>query len=187
MYCNFCNSQLPDGVYVCAVCGHNNAPTTPNDSEPYAASEPYAPEVAETPVEKTEYEYEAPAAAPAPKAKKDTDPLSNGISALVWGCLSALMSFGGLFFAMNFECAIFGIVMAIVSKSKAKAAKAYKGTVGAALAKGAGAVSTFGLIASIYTLVMLVVTIALLVFFYLFYLLIMFIALYAGSGMYYYY
>ncbi len=175
MYCNFCNSQLPDGVTVCAVCGHDNAPVS---SAPTVGTAPVAEEI--------RYTYEAPAPVPEQKPKKADDSLSSGISALVWGCLSALMSFGGLFLAMSFEGAIFGIIMSIISKSKAKAANAYPGTVGASLAKGAGAASTFGLIASIYVLVNLVIAMAILVFIYIIYFFIIFLSIAASSGMMYY-
>ena len=71
MYCSFCNSQLPDGVFVCAVCGHDNTPVT-------KVAEEIAPAVNEAPatapaVEQTPYyAYEAAAyareAAYAPEA-----------------------------------------------------------------------------------------------------------------------
>ena len=122
------------------------------------------------------------------KQKKAVDPLSAGISALVWSVLSVIMSFGGLFLVMSFEGAIAGIIMAIVSKSKAKAAKAYEGTVGAVLAKVSSPLSTFALVASIYILVTFVILIATVIFIYLLYFIIMFIALVASTGsMYYYY
>ena len=192
MYCTFCNSQLPDGVFVCAVCGHDNTPKT----NAYEEAAPVAEEATvaeETPVaEETEYapEEAAPAPVKAKKVKapkKVEDPLSAGIGALVWGALSALMGFGGLFFAMSFECAIAGIVMALVSKSKAKALKAYEGTVGAALAKGAGALSMFGLIASIYVLVSLVILVAVVIFIYVLYFILMFVGIIASTGSFYYY
>ena len=191
MYCNFCNSQLPEGVFVCAVCGHDN---TPVQSAPVAHEpEAYTSVVVETPViEETAYEpEEASAFVEAPKAKakakKTDDPLSNGITALVWGALSALMSFGGLFFAMSPYVAIAGIIMSLVSKKKAKLAKAFSGTVGASLAKGADAASTFGLIASIYTLVMYFVVIAILIFIYVLYFFLIMIGVMASSGTFYYY
>ena len=176
MYCNFCNSQLPEGVAVCAVCGHDNAPVS---STPTVDTVPVA--------EQENYVHEAPAPAPEQKPKKAEDSLSSGISALVWGTLSALMSFGGLFFAMSPMVAIAGIIMSVISKKKAKLAKAYEGTVGAALAKGADAASTFALIASIYTLVMYVVVVALLIFFYVLYFIILMVALSSSAGAYYYY
>ncbi len=189
MYCSFCNSQLPDGVFVCAVCGHDNTPTT-NVAKEEAPAVEETLAVEEAPVaEETDYvpEETAPAVANEKKQKKAEDPLSAGITALVWGALSALMSFGGLFFAMSFECAIAGIVMALVSKSKAKALKAYEGTVGAALAKGAGALGMFGLIASIYVLVSLVILVAVLIFIYVLYFILMFVGIIASTGSFYYY
>lgn len=173
MYCNFCNSQLPEGVSVCAVCGHDNSPARTSPAVETATAAQTA---------SAAYE-EAPAPVKETKSKKPVDPLASGISALVWGFLSAIMSFGGLFLAMSFEGAIFGIVMSIISKCKAKAAKAYPGTVGAALAKGAGAASTFGLIASIYVLVNLIIAWAIIIFVYVLYFGILFIALMASEGM----
>ena len=175
MYCNFCNSQLPEGVHVCAVCGHDNAPVaTPAPDYVQAESSASAPQ-------STAYESAAPEVEAKP-AKKD-DPLSSAVSALVWGCLSAIMSFGGLFRSLSFEGAIAGIIMAAMSKIKAKSAKACPGTTAAALAKGAGAASTFGLIASIYSLVNFIVVMAILFFFYFIYFILIFIAAFASSGM----
>lgn len=191
MYCTFCNSQLPDGVFVCAVCGHDNTPKT----NAYEEAAPVAEEATvaeETPVaEETEYapEESAPAPVKAKKvkaSKKVEDPLSAGITALVWGALSALMSFGGLFFAMSFECAIAGIVMALVSKSKAKALKAYEGTVGATLAKVSSPLSTFALVASICSLVSLVILVAVLIFIYVFYFFIAILTAIFSNGSFYY-
>lgn len=190
MYCSFCNSQLPDGVFVCAVCGHDNTPTT-NVAKEEAPAVEETLAVEEAPVaEETDYvpEETAPAAANEKKQKKAEDPLSAGITALVWGALSALMGFGGLFLATTFPGAIAGIIMALISKSKAKALKAYEGTVGATLAKVSGPLSTFALVASIYALIALVMIIAVVIFIYVIYFFIMILTVIFGSGsMYYYY
>ena len=74
MYCSFCNSQLPDGVFVCAVCGHDNTPTT-NVAKEEAPAVEETLAVEEAPVaEETDYvpEETAPAAANEKKQKKLT-------------------------------------------------------------------------------------------------------------------
>lgn len=162
MYCNFCNSQLPEGAYVCAVCGHNNTPAQ-------SAPAPAAKQVNEAPAAKPAApKNAAPVSAPAAKAKKAADPLSNGVSSFVWACLSVIMSFGGLFLSAGIITSMAGIAMAIISKIKAKGAKASTGTAGAAFASAAGAASTFGLIASICTLAWSIFLYALLVLYYIF-------------------
>lgn len=170
MFCSFCGSQMFEGDSVCAACGRDNA---------LEVNIPAVDEVAGA--EQVAYEKVAPVLEEAPKVQTE-DSLSCGITSLVWGVLSALMSFGGLFLAMSAEGAVAGIIMSVISKKKAKLAKAYAGTVGAALGKGADVAGTFGLIASIYVLVTYAIVITTLVFFYIFYFIILMIVALATSG-----